>query len=424
MKTWIKWAITAILLLSIAGFIGWRVVAGNIKTPVRTVSVRAQTITKDIAFTGAVTAQKSADLAFELTGSIQALYANVGDSVVQGQKLALLNPESVSLELAKAQADAASSTSIQLVTWQNATEDAKNLKAENARSLEEKRQAVRNAKKALDQSTEVFNAKADESGEDASATKTTYSTVVANQNAYDAAKKSLETGLVSVQKSNAAAQKTADIAYAQYISTTQASISNSGLSSLEALEQLARVKAAKSVLRAPFDGVITKKSSEIGELATAGASVLTIETVSNLHLTADVPETDALSLAAGMSADTTLDALPSQDRITTSIVAIDPAATVIQGVPTFKITLSLANTPSTLRPGLTANIVVHVAKKENVLGIPRRAIITKNGEEYVRVQKADTSEEERKVTTGLGGSDGTVEITSGLVEGEIVVTSK
>ncbi len=423
MKTWIKWTIAAVLLLSIAGFIGWRVMAGSIKTPVRTVAVSSQTITKDVAFTGAVTADQSADLAFELTGSIQALYANVGDAVVKGQKLALLNPESVSLELAKAQADAASSTSIQHVSWQKAAEDAKNLKAENARSLEEKRQAVRNAKAALDQSKEVYNAKADESDEDSSTTKSTYSTVVANENAYLAAQKSLETSLKSVQKSNAAAQKTADIAYAQYISTTQASPSNGGLSSLEALEQLARVKSAKSVLRAPFDGVITKKSSEIGELAAAaGASVLTIETVSNLHLTADVPETDALSLAAGMSADTTLDALPSQDPITTSIAAIDPAATVIQGVPTFKITLSLTNTPSTLRPGLTANIVVHVAKKENVLGIPRRAIITKNGEEYVKVQKADKSEEERKVTTGLAGSDGTIEITSGLAEGEIVVT--
>lgn len=422
MKTWIKWTIATLLLLSITAFIGWRIMAGNIKTPVRTVSVSTQTITKDVAFTGAVTAEKSADLAFELTGSIQALYVRVGDAVTKGQRLALLNPESVSLELAKAQADAASGASIQHITWQKATEDAKNIKAENTRVLEEKRQAVRNAKKALDQSTEVFNAKADESGEDASATKTTYSTVVANQNAYDAAKKSLETSLKSVQKSNAAAQKTADIAYAQYISTTQASASNNGLSSLEALEQLARVKAAKSVLRAPFDGVVTKKSSEIGELATAGATVFTIETVSNLHLTADVPETDALALAHGMPADVTLDALPSQDAIAANIIAIDPAATIIQGVPTFKITLSLTNTPSTLRPGLTANTIVHVAKKENVLGVPRRAIITKHNEEFVKVQKEDGTQEERKITTGLVGSDGTVEITSGLTEGEIVFT--
>lgn len=422
MKTWIKWVIAAVILVVIVGFIGWRIMAGNLQKPVRTLTVQRQTITKDIAFTATASAKQSSSLAFELTGSVQALYANVGDLVVKGQKLALLNPESVDLELAKAKADKESSSSLQYITWQKAVEDAKNTKAENARTLEEKRQTVRNAKKALDQSKGVYDAKVGESGEDASATKTIYSTVVTNENAYKAAQKALETSTKTVQKSNSAIQKTADIAYAQYVSTLQASSSNAGLSSLEALEALARVKAAKSVLRAPFAGVVTKRAAEIGELASAGEEVFVVETITDIELTADVPETDALALTTGMSADITFDALPSQDQITTTIESIDPAAVVIQGVPTFKITLPLINPPTTLKPGLTSNVVVHVAKKENVLGIPRRAIITKNEEEYVKVQKADKTEEERRVTIGLAGSDGTIEITSGLQEGEIVVT--
>lgn len=422
MKTWIRWVIAAAGVLAIVGFVGWRIMAGNLQKPVRTVTVQRQTITKDITFTGTATAQQSSSLAFELTGSIQAVYVHVGDAVTQGQRLALLNPQSVELELAKATADKESSSSVQYIAWQKAADDAKNTKAENARVLEEKRQAVRNAKKALDQSKEVYNAKVDESDEDSSATKTTYSTVVANENAYAAAQKSLETTLKSVQKTNAAIQKTADIAYAQYISTVQASGGNTGPSSLEALEQLARVKAAKSVLRAPFSGIVTKRDAEIGELATAGQEIFTVETVSALKLTADVPETDALALASGMSADVTFDALPSQTQIPTTLESIDPAAVIIQGVPTFRVTLPLTNAPTTVRPGLTSNIVVHVAKKEHVLGIPRRAIIARGGEEFVKVQKTDKSEEERKVTTGLVGSDGTIEIISGLAEGDIVVT--
>jgi HlyD family secretion protein len=422
MKTWIKWVIAIVILVLIGSFVGWRIMAGRLQKPVRTVTVSQQTITKDIAFTGTVAAEQSSSLAFELTGAIQDIYVHVGDSVTKGQKLALLNPESVQLELAKAQADVASSASVQQLTWQKAAEDAKNIKTENARGLEEKRQAVRSAKAALDQSKEVYNAKADESGNDSSLTKSTYSTVIANENAYKAAQKSLETALKSVQKSNTAAQNTADIAYAQYISVLQRSTSSTGLSSLGALEQLARVKAAKSVLRAPFTGVVTKKSTEIGEFAAAGSPVLTIETVSNIKITADVPETDALSLTPGMSADITFDALTSQDPISTTIAAIDPSATVIQGVPTFQVTLSLPIPPTTLKPGLTSNITVHVAKKENVLGVPRRAIITKQGEEFVKVQKTDKAEEERKITTGLVGSDGVAEVTSGLAAGEIVVT--
>ncbi len=401
-----------IVISSIGGFIGWRIMAGKLEKPIRTVSAKYQTITKDIAFTASVSSKQSSSLAFELTGSIQAVYAHVGDQVVKGQRLAQLNPESVELELAKAKADKASSSSVNYLSWQKAAEDAKNTKLENVKILEQKRQTVRDAKIAWDQSKTVHNAKVDESGEGSSLALSAYSSVVANETAYHAAQKTLNTTIISIKKSNATAQKTADIAYAQYAS----------LSSLGALEELARLKASKSVLRAPFSGVITKQSADIGELATAGEDLFTVETVSDLQLTADVPETDALALQVGMSADATFDALPTQKALSTSITAIDPAAVVIQGVPTFKITLALKDAPVTLRAGLTSNVIVHVAKKERVLGIPRRAIITKNGEEFVKIQKSDNTEEERKVTTGLAGSDGTIEITSGLKEGDVAIT--
>ncbi len=406
----------------IAGFIGWRIMAGNLEKPTRTVTAEYQTITKDIAFSGAATAKQSADLAFELTGALQNMYANVGDKVVQGQRLALLNAESVQLELAKAQADKASSSSLEYISWQKAVEDLKNTKEENAKITEQKRQTVRDAKKAWDQSKEVHSAKADESGDDSSLARAAYSTVLANESAYKAAQKALETSLKSTEKSNDASQKSADLAYAQYTNTIQASISNTGVSSLGALEELAKLKSSKSLLRAPFAGVITKKSLEIGELASAGAPVLTLETVSDIIITADVPETDALSLATGLSADITFDAMQSAGTISTTIESIDPSATIIQGVPTFKVTLSSSSPLPELRPGITANITVHVAKKDHVLGVPRRAIITKQGEEFLKIQKQDNSEEERKVTTGLVGSDGIVEVVSGLSEGEIVIT--
>lgn len=413
MKTWIKWVLGAGILGIVGGFIGWRVLAGNIKTPIRTVNVTYQTITKDVVFTATVAAKQSSTLSFELTGSIQALYANVGDTVVKGQRLALLNPESVNLELAKARADKQSTSSVEYLTWQKAVEDLKNTKSENEKTLEQKRQTVKDANIAFTQSKGVFDAKVDESGEGSSTALATYSTVVANESAYNAARKTLNTTIQTVKKSNATAQKTADIAYAQYIGNTP---------SLDALEQLAKVKAAKSILRTPFDGVVTKRSIEIGELATAGKELFTVETIANVELTAEVPETDALSLATDMAADATFDALPSQEKVPTTVASIDPAAVVIQGVPTFKITLPLGNAPANLRPGLTANVIVHVAKKEHALGIPRRAIITKDGEEFVKIQNTDKSEKEVPVTTGLVGSDGIVEITSGLVEGNIVVT--
>ncbi len=422
MKAWIKWTAAGIVIVLIAGFIIWRVMAGNLEKPVRTVTATSQTITKDVTFSGTVASRQASDLAFEIGGTIQEISVEVGDIVKKGQRLAILDQSSARLEIAKAQADKASAASLEYISWQNAVEEAKHTKAENAKLAEQKRQVVRDAKAAWDQAKKSQQAYADEFGDDSSSAQSAASGVVSAEGAYHAAQKALDTTLKTIEKANAAAQKAVDIAHAQYLTKLQASPTDTGLSSLGALEELAKLKAAKSILYAPFTGTITKKSLEEGEVAGAGTPVLTLETVSDIMITADVPETDALALAPSLEADITFDALQSAGTISTTVERIDPSATVIQGVPTFTVKLLPPHDIPGLRPGITANITVHVAKKEHVIGIGRRAIITKQGEEFVKVQKSNGTEEERKITTGLVGSDGIVEIVSGLSEGEVVIT--
>lgn len=422
MKRWVKITIGVLIFLSIAGFLGWRLWAGAAAKPTKTVQATKQTITKDVAFTGKVTAKQSAGLSFELSGIVKDISVQVGDTVQKGEVLALLDPQSVELEVVKAHADAASTTSAEYLSWQKASEDAKHTEAENAKTLEQKRQAVRDAKKALDQSKTVFTKKAGESGDDASVTLATQSTVLANEAAYNAAKAALATTVTTTTKSNAAAKKSADIAYSQYTSAIQAAPGDTSLSSLEALKRLAQVKAAKSIMRAPFAGVVTAKKLEVGELATAGVAVITVETLDSLELTSDVPETDAFVLAQGMEASVTFDALPSNSEIAARITSIAPAAIDIEGVPTFLVTLTPSTTDTLLRSGLTANITVHAAKKDNVLAIPRRAIIRKDEKQFVRKQTGEEVFEEVEITTGLAGSDGLVEIISGVNEGDTLAT--
>lgn len=422
MKKWVVITIIVLIALSLLGFIGWRLMAGRAEKPVRTVEAKRQTVIKDISFTGTVEADQSADISFELSGIIKDSYVSVGDTVTKGQKLALLDPQSVELELAKAHADKASTASVGHLSWQKANDAAQNTIAENMKSLEQKRQTVRDAKAALDQSSEVYAQKAQESGDESSTTLSAYSTVVANRTAYNSAKAALETALKTTASSNTAAKQAADIAYAQFISSTQASQEDAGLSSLGALESLARVKANKSIIKAPFDGVVTKKSIEIGELATAGKTVIVIETIDNLRFIADVPETDALALKENMDASVTFDALSSIGSIPAILEQIYPTATPIEGVPTFHVILRTSDTTLPLRSGITANIIVHAEKKEGVIAIPRRAIITKSEKQFVRIQRANQELQETEVTTGITGSDGLLEITSGLNEGDIVVT--
>lgn len=422
MKKWIIITIIIILILSVLGFIVWRLQAGSTEKPVRIVEATRQTVVKDISFTGKVEAQQSANISFELSGIIKDSYVSIGDTVTKGQKLALLDPQSVELELAKAHADKASTSAREKLSWQQASNAAQNTIAENTKSLEQKRQTVRDAKIALDQSNEVFAKKSQESGEDSSITLTAYSTVLANRAAYNSAKAALETALKTTSTSNTAAKHVADIAYAQYVSALQAAQGDSGLSSLAAIENLARVKANKSVIRAPFDGVVTRKGFEIGELAPVGQTVIGIETIDNLRLSANVPETDAFALREHMDASVTLDALSSVGTIPAVLEQIYPAATLLEGVPTFHVLLRTSDTSVPLRSGITANIVVHAEKKEGVIAIPRRAIITKSEKQFVRIQRDNQEPQESEITTGVTGSDGLVEVTSGLSQGDKVVT--
>jgi HlyD family secretion protein len=120
---------------------------------------------------------------------------------------------------------------------------------------------------------------------------------------------------------------------------------------------------------------------------------------------------------------TTLDAYGNSVVFNNSIVKIDPAATVIDGVPTYKVTLKFDVKDDRVRSGMTANLDILTNKKDNVLFLPSRVIVTKDDGKYVSMLDANDKSEliEKKVITGLRGSDGNVEVISGLNEGDKVV---
>ena len=70
---------------------------------------------------------------------------------------------------------------------------------------------------------------------------------------------------------------------------------------------------------------------------------------------------------------------------------------------------------------MTANLDILTDGRQDVIAIPQRAVITKNGEKFVRVVR-DSLIEEIQIKTGLISRDGLIEITDGLNEGDKVVT--
>jgi HlyD family secretion protein len=184
-----------------------------------------------------------------------------------------------------------------------------------------------------------------------------------------------------------------------------------------------------TVMYSPIDGIVTAKNYEIGESIPANSAltdnpVVSIAGDDGLEIDADVPESDIVKVALGQKADLTFDAFTANDIFPATVTKIDPASTVIQDVVYYKVKLMLDSPEPRLKNGMSTDIDINTAEKDNVVSCPLRAVKTENGSKYVEVLKDEKNNitEKVPVTTGLEGDDGMVEITSGLSGGEKVVT--
>jgi RND family efflux transporter MFP subunit len=174
----------------------------------------------------------------------------------------------------------------------------------------------------------------------------------------------------------------------------------------------------------PIDGIVIGRTADPGEtvVLSLNSPVITIAQKEDLIIQANVPESDIVKVQIGQKADITFDALPAEDIFPANIYEIDPASTIIQDVVYYRIKLKLDSLDPRLKAGMSTNIDVHTAEKENVLMVSQRAIKTEGNKKFVDVLQEDNTTKKVFVETGLEGDEGMVEITSGLKGGEKVVT--
>jgi len=181
---------------------------------------------------------------------------------------------------------------------------------------------------------------------------------------------------------------------------------------------------AKTVLSAPFSGVVTRQEAKVGQVVgqTVGTiSLVTLMSSSGFEIETFVPEADIAKISIGDLASVTLDAYGEDTIFGAEVASIDPAETVIEGVSTYKVTLAFSDEPKPARSGMTANVDIKTALRSNVIAVPSRTVAYQDGKKTVKILNADGTVEVREVTTGLSGSDGRVEIVSGVLTGEKVI---
>jgi len=177
----------------------------------------------------------------------------------------------------------------------------------------------------------------------------------------------------------------------------------------------------KTILRAPFEGIVTKLSYKKGEIVAANIPAVSLTGKGAYQIETYIAESDIAKIKEGNVARVTLDAYGSNVEFEAIVINIDLSETILEGVATYKAILQFTKDDERILPGLTANVDILNDRKENVMYLPTRNIIAKNGKTSVYVLTKDEQKKEVEIQTGLRGSDGRTEIISGLNEGDIVL---
>jgi HlyD family secretion protein len=195
----------------------------------------------------------------------------------------------------------------------------------------------------------------------------------------------------------------------------------------------ARLKATKvdqdrTVLIAPFDGIVADIVGELGEYTTPSppgiATPPAIDLIDNtcLYIEAPMDEVDTPKIHVGQAARVTLDALPNKvleghvKRVAPYVVAVEKQARTVD------VEVSLDNIEDTkqLLVGYSADVEIVLDKHEHVLRIPTSTLL--EGNQVLIYQPSTKTLEKRQVTTGITNWEYT-EILDGLKQGDQIVSS-
>lgn len=198
-------------------------------------------------------------------------------------------------------------------------------------------------------------------------------------------------------------------------------IDSAALGVKRAESQLRRAETAynRTVLTAPFDGLISTVTAEVGGIVAPGLAVIEMTDVSPLRLTVQVDEVDIRLLDFGLPARVELDALP-EVSIPAQIEQIALVGTNENGIVSYDVDLTLDANDPRVRVGMTAEANVIVTERHDVLVVPNIYVRLDRERAFVNLLRPDGTIEEVEVTLGLQGQE-TSEVVDGLQAGDVIV---
>lgn len=189
--------------------------------------------------------------------------------------------------------------------------------------------------------------------------------------------------------------------------------------------ELAQIQLERTIVRAPFAGIVAEINGEIGEVVTPSpVGVATLPAVdlidsSCIFVTAPIDEVDAPDIRAGMKATINLDAFPGQTfpatvrRVAPYVLDLEKQARTVD------IEAEFDEPSDNLLPGYSADVEVTLDVHLDVLHVPSQALL---GNDRVLILNGEGILEEKTIHTGLRNWQVT-EVTEGLTENDRIVLS-
>ena len=361
-------------ILGLFGLVGWQSAEHVWGThpnngKYRMSKVERGDITAYVSATGTLNPVIMVQVGTQVSGTIDKLFVDYNSTVVPGQQLAQLDQASFRAKVVQAEANLDTARA----EVKNARANVHNVRAsiETARAdvvsraaqLEKARVTIVDTKRILDRQRALFT-RALLPRSEVETAQTAHDSAVAQHNAAQADRDSTEAKLHAARAQLAAAEAQVEKAQAQ-VHQAQA-----------ALDQ-AQVDLGRTVIRSPVTGTVISRSVDVGQTVAASLQAPILFTIAQdltkMQVDTNVSEADIGQVVVGQTATFTVDAYPGQVMRGT-VRDIRSAPIVVQNVVNYNAVIAVENPERKLKPGMTATVSILVARRDNVLKIPKAAL--------------------------------------------------
>lgn len=418
----------AVIVIVVASVVGSR--AGNTKANISYIPLQKTSLQDSINVTGIIRSNGSSDIYSTLNQPVEKVSVSVGDTVKEGDILAVLDTSSLSEDISQQESATKAADSSATLGFEKARSDYQAAldayNNETAPELAAAKNSLSTAQSALSAEQQAYAAVQAASG-GGKATQQDVDAELAKlkqaQQAYASAQQAVLTAKAQTQQNLKEAKSAYDAAVAK-------SSDKSGDIALEKLKK----QMQQSVITAPRDGTVTQCSASVGDIPKT--AMFRVEDPSDLIVDAEVKEIDVGKVKTGDKVSVTTDAT-GKTKFSGEVVRVAPAATESPSAagqaaagqssePTFTVRVHIDGQNPNLRIGMKAKLNIVLEQKNNVFVVPYDSLVQKSDGSYViYTAKPDGAlyrVAEVPVTVGME-TDVSTEITgSGLQQGMKIIT--